>query len=64
MIELMNVKVESSLQAVHVNALERFRTRLTTLTVLVLLMTFFFITVALWSYAAWWAPMSLIGLFG
>jgi hypothetical protein len=46
----------------HEPAPSRIRERLAAFTTFALLLVFFIVTIALWSYAAWWAVSKLIGL--
>ncbi|MFK5597943.1 hypothetical protein ACFZ8E_13135 [Methylobacterium sp. HMF5984] len=63
MVKAMSPEFEGLFEPDEATPLERLRERLATWAALALLMAFFFVTIALWGYAAWWAMMKLIGLF-
>jgi uncharacterized membrane protein (DUF485 family) len=58
----MNSETEGFTGSDHSSALDRFRERFATWASFALILVFFIITIALWSYAAWWCVAKLIGL--
>ena len=63
MVDLMNSEFDGPVEADQTRPLERLGERVATWAALALIMVFFFVTIALWGYAAWWALMKLISLF-
>ena len=63
MTEAMSPEFEGLFEPDQATPFERLRERVATWTALALIMVFFFVTLALWGYAGWWAVMKLVSLF-